>query len=283
LGYIDDLDNRKSILKIENTEAEYIVDERKFISNTNVVLEYDFAREKGAIVSVGYPINPKIAAGIRAKYRHRIFKEGTIYRPLRLTAVHGADVNRNDATKLLPAIIDNLDIENAIENFKQGENSSEEVVVDLSDGGLDFDLGIQAKISDTGNIYAGFMLDHLIQRRIVNPEPSTIRFGAGASPKEWFVAALDLQKALDSNGINVNLGWEIRYGWKRWFRGGIMLRSGYAHESSNYLSSSKAKDKLSIGIGLALGDSYWSYTLVKPMDSSPTYRALHMFSSTTRF
>ena len=278
LGYVDDLDNRSSVFKIENTEAEYIVDERKFASDTDTVLEYDFFREKGPVLSLGYPLNPRLAIGIRLKYRHQIVKEGTIHRPLHLEAVHGEEVNRNDATRLLPAIIDNLEIEDAIERFKEGEDGYEDVIADLSGSGLDFDLGMQAKLSTSGNISAGFMLDHLIQRRIVNPEPSKIRFGIGAMPKKWLVAALDFQKALGNSGLNVNLGWEVSYRWQRWFSGGIMIRNGFTHESSN-----GAKDKLSIGIGLVLGESHWDYTLVKPLDGSPLHKAAHMFSSTTRF
>lgn len=278
LGYIDDLDNRSSIFRIESTEAEYIVDERKFVSDTNTVLDYDFFREKASVFSLGVMLNPRLAVGIRMKYKHRIVKEGTIYRPLHLEAVHGEEVNRNDATKLLPAIIDNLDIGDAIEKFKEGENSHEDVIADLSESGFDFDLGIQTKLLDSGNISAGFMLDHLFQQRIVNRESSQIRLGIGAKPTKWLAAALDLQRVLGNSGLSVNLGWEVCYRWQRWFSGGIMIRNGFAHESSN-----GAKDKLSIGIGLVLGGSHWDYTLVKPLDSSPIRKAAHMFSSTTRF
>jgi hypothetical protein len=278
LGYIDDLDNRSSIFRVESTEAEYIVDERKFVSDTNTVLDYDFFREKASVFSLGGMLNPRLAVGIRMKYKHRIVKEGTIYRPLHLEAVHGEEVNRNDATKLLPAIIDNLDMGDAIERFREGRDSHEDVLADLSESGFDLDLGMQAKLFDSGNISAGFMLDHLIQRRIVDPQPSKIRLGIGATPRKWLIAAFDLQKALGDSGLNVNLGWEACYRWRRWFSGGIMIRNGFAHESSN-----GTKDKLSIGIGLVLGGSHWDYTLVKPLDSSPIRKAAHMFSSTTRF
>jgi hypothetical protein len=302
LGYIDDLDNRSTIFRIENTEAEYIVDERKFISDTDTILEYDFFREKGAILSVGCVLDPvrrdsqstkrrdsqstkrrdsqsiKLAVGIRVKYSRQIIKKGTIHRPMRLTAVHGEEINRNDPTKLLPAIINNLDIEDAIERFRAGEDGYEDVVADLSGGGFDLDLGMQVKLSDLGNVSAGFMLDHLIQRRIVNPQPCRIRFGLGARSGEWLIASLDLQKALDNGGLNVNIGGEALCKWHRWFSGGIMVRSGFAHESS-----SETKDRISIGLGLILGDSHWDYALVKPLDDSPIRKATHMLSSTTRF
>ncbi len=275
LGYVDDLDNRSSIFKVGETLAEYSVDERKLATETNTVLEYDFFRDKAGILSLGYPIKPEVAVGLRLKYRQRSDKVGTIYRPLRLSAVHGEGVNRNDATKLLPAIMDNLDIGDAVDKFKAGEDSYEEVVTDLSGSGLDVDLGVQAKISDTGNISVGFMLDHLIQRRIINAQPSSIRIGVGAVPTDWLVAGFDLQKVLADGGLNVNLGWEVHYEWQRWFSGGITIRNGFTHESS--------KDKLSVGIGLTLGGSHWDYTLVKPLDGSHIGRATHMFSSTTRF
>jgi len=275
LGYVDDLDNQSSTFKVGETVAEYSVDERKFSSETNAVLDYDFFRDKAGILSLGYSIKPDLAVGLRMKYRQQTDKEGTIYRPLQLSAVHGEEVNRNDATKLLPAIMDNLDIADAVDKFKAGEDSYEDVAADLSGSGLDVDLGVQAKISDRGNISAGFMLDHLIQRRLVNAQPSSIRLGVGAVPTDWLVAALDLQKVLADGGLNVNLGWEVHYEWQRWFSGGITFRNGFSHESS--------EDKLSIGISLVLGGSHWDYTLVKPLDGSPIYEAAHMLSSTTRF
>ena len=275
LGYVDDLDNRSSIFKVGETLAEYSVDERKLSTETNVVLDYDFFRDQAAILSLGYSVKPDLAVGLRMKYRKRTDKEGTIFRPFRLTAVHGEEVNRNDATKLLPAIMDNLDIAGAVDKFKAGEDSYEEVATDLSGSGLDADMGVQAKISDTGNISAGFMLDHLIQRRIINAQPSSVILGIGARPKDWLVAAFDIQKLLADSGLNVSLGWEIHYEWQRWFSGGITIRNGFTHESS--------EDRLSLGIGLVLGGSHWDYTLVKPLDGSNIYKAEHMLSSTTRF
>jgi len=284
VGYVADLDNRNSTFRIENTEAEYIIDERKFVSETDTILEYDLFREKRPVFSVGWAINPKTAIGIRMKYRHRIVKEGTIHRPVNLTSVHGEDVNRNDATKLLPAIIDNLDIGDAVDRFKEGEDGHEEVVADLSGGGIDFDLGIQTKLPIPGNLSAGFMLDHLIQTRVISPQPSRITIGVGAKPREWVTAAFDIQKALDKSGLDLSLGWEICHRWERWFSGGIMIRNGFAHSSSEAISSSsETKNRLSVGIGMILGESHWDYTLVKPLDGSPISKSVHMFSSSTRF
>ena len=282
LGYVDDLDSRNTV-RVPDTVASYIVDERKFISETDTILEYDLFRDQGAVLSLGYAISRESAVGIKLKYKHRTVKEGVIHRPLELTAVHEEDVNRNDPAKLLPAIIDNLDVGDAIDRFREGEGSYEDVIADLSGSGLDFYLGMQTKLFDSGNVSAGFMLEHLIQRRVVKPQPTCVRIGVGARPAKWIVAAIDLQKSLDDSGLNVNLGWEISYRWQRGFSGGIMIRNGFAHESPGDRSSNKTEDKLSIGIGLILGESHWDYTLVKPLDSSPIRKAAHMFSSTVRF
>lgn len=282
LGYVDNADSR-NIIKIIDAEASYSVDERKFTSKTDTVLEYDFFREQGAALSLGYPINQELAVGIKLKYRHRTVKEGVIHRPLILTAVHGEDVNRNDPVMLLPAIIDNLDVGDAIDSFKSGAGSSEDVIADLTGSGLDFDVGMQAKLNDSGDVIIGFVLEHLIQRRVVRPQPAGIRLGVGARPTEWMIAGIDIRKSLDTSGLDVNLGWEISYRWNRWFSGGVMVRNGFSHESPGDSSLNKTKDKLSIGIGLILGESHWDYTLVKPLDSSPILEATHMFSSTVRF
>ena len=282
LGYVEDLDSR-SIIRVDKTKAVYIADERMLVSDTNTVMDYDFFRDSRVVLSFGRRVGTDLAIGAKLKYRHRTIKEGIIYRPLHLTAVHEEDVNRNDPAKLLPAIIDNLDITDAIDRFKSGADSREDVMADMSGGGLDLDFGMQAKLSSSWNVLAGFMLEHLIQSRIVKPQPSAIRLGIGARPVKWMAAAVDFQKALSGSGVNVNVGWEIHHRWSRWFSGGIIVRNGFAHESSTDLSAGPAKDKLTIGIGLILGDSHWDYTLVRPLDSSPLRKATHMLSSRIGF
>jgi hypothetical protein len=275
LGYLYDLDNRGSTLEIDKTTAEYAVDERKFTSDTNTILKYNLFRESVPIISLGYSAKPDMTIGFRLKYRHQIFKKGVITRPLRLSAVHGPDVNRNDATKLLPAIINNLDIGKSIENFKNGEDSTEEVESDLSGKGIDIDLGIQTKIYDKSNVYLGFMLEHLIQRKVALAQPSVIRIGISAIPLSWLNAGFDVHKSLSKKGLEMNLGWEAHCEWQRWFSGGVVFRNGFSRESS--------ENNLSLGIGLSLGGSEWDYALVKPLDGSSISKATHKLSSTTRF
>jgi hypothetical protein len=273
LGYSYDLDNRGSIIKIDKTTAEYAVDERKFTSDTNTILTYNLFRESVPVMSVGYSVKPDTTVGLRLKYRHQIFKKGAITRPLLLSAVHGPDVNRNDATKLLPAIINNLDIGKSIENFKNGEDSTEEVETDLSGRGIDVDLGLQIKIYD--NVYLGFMLEHLIQRKVASAQPSEIIIGVGAIPLSWLNAGFDVHKSLSNKGLDMNLGWEAHYEWQRWFSGGLVFRNGFFRKSS--------ENNVSLGIGLSLGRSEWDYAFVKPMDGSSIGKATHQLSSTTRF
>ena len=260
---------------MEKTAAEYSVDEMKFTSVTNTVLNYDVFRERGAILSLGYRIKPGVSIGIRWRRKHQLARKGTITRPLEITAVHGEDVNRNDATKLLPAIMNNLDIGDAIDNFKKGEGSTEDVITDQSGTGNVLDLGMQSMLPLPGNMVFGFILSNVTQRRIVNSEPSTMRIGIGASPNEWFSAALDLQKQLTGGSMNLNLGWEVHLKWNRWFSAGIMLRNGFAREAS--------VDKLAFGLGLVLGSSHWEYSVVKPLDGSPLRESVQMISSSTRF
>ena len=57
-----------------------------------------------------------------------------------------------------------VQVQNSIENFKNGEDSTEDVEADLSGKGIDIDLGIQTKIYDKSNVYLGFMLEHLNKR-----------------------------------------------------------------------------------------------------------------------
>ncbi len=272
LGYLYDLDNRGSTIKINATTAEYIVDESKFIWDTNTIIKYNLFRESVPTFSLGYSIKKDLSVGIRLKYREQIFKKGVINRPLILSAVHDPDVNRNDATKLLPAIINNLDIGASIDNFKNGKDSVENVEADSSGGGIDVDLGVQKTIK---GITIGAMIDHLIQRKIVLSQPSELRLGVGAMPFKWMNAGLDIHKSLKDKGIEFNVGLEISYYWEKWFKGGIILQNGFSHEAS--------KNNISLGAGLMLGSSKWSYALVKSIDGTPISKATHIFASSTRF
>lgn len=275
LGYFHDFDNRNSTLKIENTKASYIVDDRKFTSDTETMLAYDLFREGFSALSVGYSLDDTLSVGLTLKYKHQTVKKGVIIRPLRLTSVHGTDVNPNDATKLIPAIIDNLDVEDAIERFKNGDDSREDVIADLSGRGVDINMGIQKMLYDRRKISCGFVLEHLLQYKIVDAQPASIRLGIGAVPLEWFTSAIDIHKNIGKKGLGVNLGWEIDYSWKKFFSGGAIIRNGFAHENSDNI--------VSIGLGVIFGGSQWCYTLIKKLDGSPIREAEHRFSSTTRF
>lgn len=273
LGYSYDLDNRGSTIKIDKTTAEYAVDERKFTSDTNTILIYNLFWESVPVVSMGYSVKPDMTVGFRLKYRYQIYKKGIITRPFILSAVHGTDVNRNDATKLLPAIINNLDIGKSIDNFKNGKDSIEEVEFDLSGKGIDIDLALQTKIRD--KVYLGFMLEHLIQRKVALAQPSEIIIGVGLIPLSWFNAGFDVHKSLSNKGLEMNFGWEVHREWQKGFSGGLVFRNGFFRES--------LKNNLSIGLGISLGGSEWDYALIKPLDGSSLSKATHMISSTTRF
>lgn len=275
LGYFHDFDNRNSTLKIENTKASYIVDERRFTSDTETIIEYDLFREVFMALSMGYLLDDNLAIGLMFKYKRQTVKKGVIIRPLHLTSIHKPDVNPNDATKLIPAIIDNLDIEDAIKRFKSGDNGREDVITDLSDSGIDISIGLRRMIYEKGKISCGFLLEHLLQKKIAEAQPANIRLGFGSMPFDWFTAGIDMHKSIGKKGLGINLGWEICSSWQKYFSGGVIVRNGFAHESSN--------NSLSIGLGVVFGGSQWCYTIIKELDRSPISEAEHRFSSTTRF
>ncbi len=275
VGYVYDLDNRNTKIKVDSTTAEYIVDENKFISDTNTTFDYDLFREKLPIFCIAYSVSPEMAVGLRLKYRSQVFKKGVITRPFRLAAIHDPDVNRNDATKLLPAIINNLDVGQSVDDFGEGVYGNEEVEVDLSGRGLDVDLGVQKNVYDQWNMVAGFMIEHLLQQNITLPQPSILRIGVASLPFSWLAVGLDMHKTINSKGFGVNMGWEASYSWQIWFRGSAVFRNGFFHDSSG--------SNLSIGIGFGLGSSDWNYALVKPLDGSPISRATHLLSSAVKF
>ncbi|MBD3180959.1 hypothetical protein GF312_01635 [Candidatus Poribacteria bacterium] len=275
VGYIYDMNNRNTTLTVKETLAEYIVDERKFASETDAVLEYHLATESSPVISVGYPINPVLSFGISLRYTSQVIKEGVINNPMTLTAIHGEDVNRNDATKLLPAIIDNLDAGAAIDEFRSGENSQEEVIKDLGEKGFDVDLGIQTRLPLPGDIMVGFTINRIFQKQLADSRNSNIRLGIAISPKKWLSTAFDYGKYMYKDGTSINLGWEVNHNWEKWFKGGLIFRNGISREFS--------RNKISVGIGIILGRSYWDYALVKELNGESILKASHMISSTTRF
>lgn len=268
LGYQAKFDNNGSSVKVKRSTAEYVVDERKFSSKTELILDYDIFYQSLRILSLGYQINDKTSIGLKLRYCSQTFKKGVLTRPFQITAVHEEDINRNDATKLIPAIINNIDIAKAVKEFKSGELDERKVVSDQSRKGLSTDIGLLVDLRD--DLSFGLMLENLTQQRFVKEEHSKARIGVSFQPFNSFTVAVDcINKMADAN-IDFNMGFEIQFAWRRFFEGGIAIRGGFSHEDQ--------KNRLSSGICLKLGGSQLSCAIIK--DRAKTGKsATYLFSS----
>jgi len=268
IGYLSDWNNTAKFT-IENTQSSYIVNERKFEAETPFFTYYDTLWENGVALGFSKRLQTAIV-GMRLKILRQTAKRGQLVSALFLESEHGEDVNPNDPRQLIPAIIDNL--EHSIRR-------DDEVELDLSDTGLDFDFGAQTdlltKKLDVKGLTAGFILTNVLHRTFAVKRHSELGIGLGYEPLPWVTTGLDLRKQFAEKGVTVNFGWEIRGKWQRGALIEAAVRNGF--------DISIAQKRFAIGLLLALGNSYWEYTLIKQIGGESDSKSNHTVASTVRF
>jgi len=197
LGILIGLDSTAR-LSIESTRSDYIVDERKFESDTDVLTNYNALWESGVILSLSKKLQ-SAKFGIRLKILKQTAKRGQLVSALHLMSIHGEDVNRNKPKEFIPAIIDNVEYE-----ILRDDNAE----LDLSVTGLDIDIGMHADVL-AEKITAGFVFSNLLQRKLTVSRHATVGIGVGYTQFDWITAGLDLRKKFGEKGLAANLGWEI--------------------------------------------------------------------------
>lgn len=269
VGYISDWNIHKATFTIADTQSSYIVNERRFEAETPFFADYDVLWENGVAFGFSKRLQTAIV-GMRLKIFRQTAKRGRLISALRLESEHGEDVNPNDPRQLIPAIIDNL--EHSIRR-------DDEVELDLSDTGLDFDFGMQTDILTkklgVEGITAGFILTNILHRKLIAKRHSELGIGLGYEPAHWFTTGLDLRKQFAEKGVTVNFGWEVRGKWRRGASIEAAVRNGF--------EISIAQKQFSLGFLLALGNSYWEYTLTKRFEGESYREANHIVASTIRF
>jgi hypothetical protein len=269
IGYLSDWNNTAKFT-IENTQSSYIVNERRFEADTSFSTRYDTLWENGVAFGFSKRLQTAIV-GMRVKILRQTAKRGRLVSALLLESEHGEDVNPNDPRQLIPAIIDNL--EYSIER-------ADEVELDLSDTGLDFDFGAQMDILtkklNVNGLTAGFILTNILHRKSqLSERHSELGIGLGYEPLPWITSGLDLRKQFAEKGVTVNFGWEIRGKWERGASIEAAVRNGF--------DVSIAEKRFALGFLLALGNSYWEYTLTKQFKGESYSEANHTVASTIRF
>ena len=268
IGYLSDWNNTAKFT-IENTQSSYIVNERKFEAETPFFTYYDTLWENGVALGFSQRLQTAIV-GMRLKIFRQTAKRGQLISALFLESEHGEDVNPNDPRQLIPAIIDNL--EHSIRR-------DDEVELDLSDTGLDFDFGAQTDILTkrlgVKGLTAGIILTNILHRNLTGRRRSELGIGLGYEPLPWVTTGLDLRKQFAEKGVTVNFGWEIRGKWQRGALIEAAVRNGF--------DISIAQKQFAIGFLLALGNSYWEYTLTKQIGGGSDSKSNHTVASTVCF
>jgi len=275
VGYLSDWNNTAKFT-IEDTQSSYIVNERRFEAETSFFTRYDTLWENGVALGFSKRLQTAII-GMRVKILRQTAKRGRLVSALRLESEHGEDVNPNDPRQLIPAIIDNLELKDG--NIKDAIRPDDEVELDLSDTGLDFDFGAQTdiltkKLSVKG-LTAGLILTNILHRNLTGKRHSELGIGLGYEPLPWITSGLDLRKQFAEKGVTVNFGWEIRGKWERGAAIEAAVRNGF--------DISIAEKRFALGFLLSLGNSYWEYTLTKQFKGESYSEANHTVASTVRF
>jgi len=264
LGILAGLHSKEAKFVIETTRSDYIVNERKFEAYTDVLLNYDALWESGIILGLGKRLqNAKL--GMRLKVLRQTAKRGQIASALHLTSVHGEEVNRNQPKEFIPAIIDNLKYE-----ILRDDNAE----LDLSATGLDIDIGMHTDVLAEG-ITAGVLFSNLLQLKLADSRHAMLGVGVGYNPVDWITSGLDVRKKFGEKGLAANLGWEIRGQFRKGASVDVAFRNGISMENS--------QTRFSLGVKLALGNSYWEYSLTKRFSGQSLRNANHVVASTICF
>lgn len=264
IGVLAGLNSKEAKLAIENTRSDYIVNERKFEAYTDVLIDYDALWESGIIFGLSKRM-PSAKFGMRLKILNQMAKRGQIVSALHLISIHGEDVNRNDPKKFIPAIIDNLEHE-----ILRNDNAE----LDLSVTGLDIDIGMQAEVL-AEKITAGVIFSNLLQRKLAVSRHAMLGIGVAYAQFDWITAGLDLRKEFGAKGLATNLGWEICGKLRQGASVDVAFRNGISRENS--------QNHFSLGVKLALGNSYWEYALTKRFSGQSFRNANHVVASTICF
>ena len=268
IGYLSDW-NSTAKFTVENTQSSYIVNERRFEAETPFFTRYDALWENGVALGFSKRLQNAIV-GMRLKIIRQTAKRGRLVSALFLESEHGEDVNPNDPRQLIPAIIDNL--EHSIQR-------DDEVELDLSDTGLDFDFGAQTNLLTKRlgmkGLTAGLILTNVLHRTFAVKRHSELGIGLGYGPVRWVTMGLDLRKQFAAKGMTVNFGWEFRGKWQRGASIEAAIRNGF--------DISIAQKRFAIGFLLALGNSYWEYTLTKQFEGESDSKLSHTVASTICF
>lgn len=259
---------------LKNTKSDYIVNERRFSSDTDLLIDYDLLWERQLLFGIARELTDFLV-GTRIKFIRQRLKIGQRISALNLESVHDPKINPNDPRELIPAIIDNLDIGNPAK-YVSHENLPEQ---DKLTTGFEIDLGGQREFNVLypidQKVLAGVLVENLIQYNLIKNHPTKFRIGFYSKLTRWLEAELDLFRVSGSRGLDLAAGVEAHGMLSRWAKVGGAFRVGIARVNS--------EGQFSTGFRITLGSAYLEYSLIKKFSGEKIKNARHLFASTVRF
>ena len=260
---------------LKSTKSDYIVNERKFSADTDLLIDYDLLWEQQLVIGIARRLSD-FAVGTRAKFiRQRVTKNGQRISSLNLESVHGPEINPNDPRDLIPAIIDSLELDDPAKYISHEDLPDQ----DTLSTGFEVELGGQKEFNmpylPDRKVLAGLLIENLIQYNLAKNHPTKIGVGFCSELTKWLEAEFDLCRVHGSKGLDFATGVEAHGKLSRWAEIGGAFRAGIARVNS--------EGQFSAGVKIALGSAYLEYSLIKKFSGEKIKNARHLFASTVRF
>lgn len=168
------------------TTSDYMVNERRFTSRTELNLDYRVVRDEDFFVGAGKAIG-NIQLGCRLSLHRQTLKKGEIVSEMRLSAVHGEDVNPNDPRQLIPAIVDGLKY--SLEREDRPER-------DENKSALNADIGIGMRPEGIDGLRLSLIFRNLLFPQTPLPIRAGLAFHSIWEPRRWFELHFRAEKLL---------------------------------------------------------------------------------------
>jgi len=168
------------------TTSDYMVNERRFTSRTDLNLHYRMIREDDIFIGVGKRIGGA-EIGCRLSLYRQTLKKGEIISEMRLTATHGEDVNPNDPRQLIPAIVNGLKYD--LEKVDRPERDEGKSV-------LNADIAVGMRPGGINGLRMSLVFRNLLFPQVLLPMRAGFVLHGIWEPREWFEFHFSTEKLL---------------------------------------------------------------------------------------
>ncbi len=175
------------------TTSDYMVNERRFTSRTDLSLDYRMVKDEDLFIGAGKTIG-RMKIGFRFSLHRQTLKKGEIVSEMKLTAVHGEDVNPNDPRQLIPAIVDGL---------KYGLEKEDRPERDESRSALNADIAVGMRLRRIDGLRVSLIFRNLLFPQTPLPMRAGLTLRGIWEPREWFELHFSTEKLLGMRPLSL--------------------------------------------------------------------------------